>query len=535
MSTTSTDLWVLAFTEGAVYGGLLGEAKTQIGSVGLTGPDVSSMELIDPVDGTAKVWAVDGTDSIVIDPIADTVDYWGANVASDGAGNFPTHCALTCAYFGCAVLARQPENESVWYMSRILDPLDWEFAADPPETAAAAGSDPAVGQPGDSITCLLAYKDDYLIFGCKSSIYWLVGHPGSGGRVQRLTPKVGIVGPKAACFDENGNLYFMAPGGFYRMLPAPGAVPECVSGKRMYELLDKLDTEANRIELAWNSFRRMVLISIRPLDGTIGTHVLYDPSNNAFWPITFPSNYGPTSICECPGTTDADRQTLLGCADGYIRRFDTEAFGDDRVPIDSWVRFAPIALERGRFESMAQELSAVGADGSGLVIWHWFTGASAIEVNGKDFGFQDTYGYWFQTGSGYQYPASLRLTAGFHQLVIRQLTRKATWAIEEIQATLAEVSRRRPPLLVGTVFKQGGVMVSGQIPASARPTVPGAPRPGVPIMPINPLGPPPPPPPPPTCPTGQHWDPDLGRCVQDVTPPPPTGPPQSYPIGPGEA
>lgn len=432
---------MVVFTNGKVFYGLIGAVRTQIGSIGLKGRDVSSMVMVDPIDGRTKVFAVDGTDSLVIDPGANTVDYWGGKVTTLGAGSLPTRCALTCLYKGRAVLARPPQNASVWYFSRTLNPYDFDYGAIPVTTTAVAGTDPLIGQPADAITCLAPYKDDYLIFGCRSSIYWMVGDPAYGGTVQVLTTRAGVVGPRAWCYDEHGVFYFMSSGGLYQMQPRKQ--PECISGRKLYAIFDKIDTEANRIELSWNAFRRMVVIAITPINGSVGTHIMLDPKSKSFWPITFPANYGPVSMAEPPGSTDADRQTLLGCWDGYVRRFDTTKFGDDGTAIDSYVRFAPINMDRGAYESICRELRATGVASDGEVGWFWHVGNSPSEVADQALGTHKAGGTWFGNVSGFQTPVGVRVAGGAHQLVIRQTSKTRGWAIEEVQAVLSENSRRR--------------------------------------------------------------------------------------------
>lgn len=438
MSTTTDTLNVLAFTEGAIWSGAQNAAKTQVGTIGLNGADPQAMILTDPTDGVTKVWAVDGTDSLCVDPDNDDVSYWGSRVGSHGKGNFPTRCALTTRYRGRAVLARQTNNATIWYMSRVLDPLDWDYGADPANSAAVAGTDPLIGQPADAITALIAWRDDYLIFGCRSSMYWMVGDPGSGGNVQILSTNTGVLGPQSWTFDENGALYFMASGGLYRF--QPGGVPQLLSGKRLYYLLDKIDIEANRVTMAYDAFRRWVLICITPLDGSSATHVQYDPAGDAFQVWGFPDSYSPRSVFGAVGLNDDDRRILIGCGDGRIRKFSATALDDDGTAIETFVKFAPVAMQRGQVESTATELQGFVSAGTEALVWQWHVGPSAEQVNAQDDADAVQTGIW---DAGFQDPIGLRATGGFHQFRVNQTSKIKSWALEEVHSVMVEAGRRR--------------------------------------------------------------------------------------------
>lgn len=441
MSSTSETPFVIAFTSGKVFAGLLNGTMAQVGATGLNGDSPVSMQLTDPIDGKSKVYAVDATDSLVIEPVSGTIANWGTIVNASGVGTFPARCALTCAWRGRAVLARQPNNAAIWYMSRVFDPYDFDYGADPSETAAVAGTNAKIGQPGDSITALIPVNDDNLLFGCRSKMYLMMGDPGAGGTLVTVSEETGVLGPKTWCFDEHAVLYFMAPGGLYKW--TVGSRPTLVSGRRLYYLLDRINSESVHVEMAYDSFRRYVHITITPTDGTVGTHVIYDVVGNSFWPVQYPSNYGPWSLCGIHGNADIDRQVILGCDDGYIRRPNGSLAGDDGKTIETRLNFAPIMLDRGQYEAMVKELQATGVTGDGPLSWYLHTGDSAAQVTEQVDGTEQASGTWFADGTGFQEPVALRVSGGAHQLRLRQTSKTARWSFEDIRALIAETSRRR--------------------------------------------------------------------------------------------
>lgn len=451
MSSVTENPYIIAFLDGAIYSGLLNGTMAHIGTTGLTGDTPVSMQLTDDVDGKSKVFAVDGTDALVIEPVTGTIDNWGSRVLTEGVGDFPTRCALVAAWRGRAVLARQAGNKSIWYMSRVGKPYDWDYGADPTQTAAVAGTDPKIGLPGDSITALIPSKDDFLVFGCRNSIYQMVGDPGYGGTVQTLTTKTGVLGPKTWCFDEMGGLYFMAPSGLHYCNATPQGIaqPIPIKQKCASYLLDRIDSESSHVEMAYDYLNKSVEILIQPLDGSLGIHVRYDTIFKAFWPVKYGHLGGVWSICEIHGNADIDRQFLLGGDNGYIQRPDADEAGDDGKAIESYIRLAPIAMDKGQYECMARELQATGVDGDGPVEWRWHVGNSPSEVSAQALGAEQVSGTWFATSTGFQDPVGLRMSGGAHQLVIYQNSKTQRWAMEEVQALVAETGRRRGASLTG--------------------------------------------------------------------------------------
>ena len=208
MSALKNIEYAVAFSSNRVDAGDINDPSSlsQVGTGGLAGTLISSTNFIDEVDGRSKVLAVDGTDSIIVDVTGNQIEQWADRVTTVGAGALPTGCALCTTYFGRVVLARQSANTQFFAATRINTMLDWDFGADPVVSGAVAGSDPTIGQPGDAIRALIAYRQDYLLFGCESSAYILVGDPSYDGQVVIKNRNIGVIGPNTFCFDEKGVL-----------------------------------------------------------------------------------------------------------------------------------------------------------------------------------------------------------------------------------------------------------------------------------------------------------------------------------------
>jgi hypothetical protein len=386
-STVSNTDYIVAFTEGNVYAGVLNQTLTQIGEegTGLAGPFIETFTSLDS-DGVSKVFAVDGAAARVVDPLNDIVRNWRTEVLSRGRGALPENCALAAIYRGRAVLARQPTNGRIWFMSRIANPMDWDFGADPINTAAVAGVNAEVGQPGDSIRSLMPFGDDYLFFGCSNTLWAMIGDPGFGGQIQNVSRKTGVLSARAYTFDDEGILWFLGNSGLH-VIREPTARPENVSDQRLVTILDRVDVDNTLVQLAFDGFKKSVHIFLTPFDGsTVGTHVVFEKPSASFWFDEYPLDFGPWSVVDLSGATDDDRRFIIGGDDGMLRRPRDDRFDDDGQVIRSFVDFGPFEDSEGLLEVMAQELNAYFYAGSGETTWRWFTADSPDEVRQLDDG-----------------------------------------------------------------------------------------------------------------------------------------------------
>jgi len=426
---------IVAFTTNRVYAGEVGDDIAQIGSGGLSGRGVEAVTRFDPRDGKNKVWAVDGTGAIIVDVDGDEVETWASAVSNDGTGTLPQGCGLIANYRGSVYLARQPLNPSAWYKSRSLNPLDWGFANDPLATAPVAGAGFDGGEVGDAINALIPFSDDYLIFGCASSLYVLEGDPNFGGAVTIISPKTGILGARAFVFDEYGTLYFVGSSGLFKM-PRGSFTPEPLSHGKIDELVGRLNPETLEIEMGYDEVDQVVHCFLRPADGTtVGEHVIYEVRADAFRTDKYPLVVGPTAVTTPSGSSDPeDRRVWLGGSDGYIRRFDSDTVNDDgsagAEAMECVVRFPAIEAEGGVRQIMLNELMAFGATGNDPVTWNIYAGFSPEEVNQQTTPART--GTWFDDGQpdGFQTPQRVRARGGAIQYEITQNALDDTFSFE---------------------------------------------------------------------------------------------------------
>ncbi len=425
----------VAFTSAAVDVGDFSNTAflSRCSGGGLTGSNVEATIL------NNKVYAVDGTKPIIVDPILKKVTTWAAT-----KGTLPDKCELVCTYRGRIVLARPAANKAQAFMSRVNDPLDWEYGStNTVSTKAYALTAADVGQPPEPITALAPYQDDYLIIGCERAIYMMEGDPGAGGSLQVVSQGTGILGPRAWCFDDQGSLYFMGSSGLYVMARNTRDY-QPIGHRRLVQFLDRVNLATTKIQMAYDAFKSCVHIFLTPLDTTVqGTHVVYQPPMDAFWIDKYPTAFGPYALARMHGQADEDRRFVFIGSDGYIRRPSDTARSDDGTSITTQVRFPALELAGGSVESMATEVQAHGVDGSGPLSWSWLTAGSCDQVNRADPSTAVRSGVWFTDADGFQRGTSLRVRGGAHQLVVTQDSATDAWGLEHVMAWIRPESRRR--------------------------------------------------------------------------------------------
>ena len=286
--------------------------------------------------------------------VTDPPHWYSWTVYPGGAsGEMPIKAYLGCLYNGRTVLAGNPTAPNQWYMSRQTNPWDWLDAND--DQAPVRGGSSDLGELGDIIRCLAPYKDDYLIFGCASSVWILFGDPRHGGALREFSLTTGIFGANSYCWDNNNNFYFWGDNGLYRA-QVPG-VPQCVSQFKLPSIVkDEAATPStHRITLIYDSGRHGILVTITVLATGANSNYWYDLNAldengvGGFFPESYPITHGVYSGLYYNSNTASLRGMLLGGTDGYLRVFDDTVKDDVTsgavvTAIQSYVGIGPMAM-----------------------------------------------------------------------------------------------------------------------------------------------------------------------------------------------
>lgn len=244
-------------------------------------------------------------------------------------GSLPAKAYLGCWYRGRAVLSGNPTDPHQWYMSRQFNPFDYAYVANDAQSP-VAGANADAGKIGDIVRALTPFHDDFLIFGCASSMHYLQGDPASGGEMHSIDDYTGIFGAMAWCFDKIGDLYFFGTDGVNRVKRGTLTV-ENLTQLSIPTLMEELaaDPTTHRVVLGYDKRRNGIVIAITFLDDGSNSNYFYSIQSGGFFPEKYPKECGAYSMLYYPSNTESNADLLLGCKDGYIRNFKDSAADDD--------------------------------------------------------------------------------------------------------------------------------------------------------------------------------------------------------------
>ncbi|KKN55897.1 hypothetical protein LCGC14_0577880 [marine sediment metagenome] len=291
---------------------------------------------------------------------------YGTDATNYGA--MPAKAYLVCNFMGCLMLSGDPNYPHQWYMSRQLNPFDWLYAQDDAQSA-VAGNDADAGEVGDIIKVNIPYKDDYVVHACANTLWYMTGHPCAGGTIVELDLTTGILGDRAYCWDDKGNLYMMCTVGLLRVPPGFGPLENLTIELWPNFIADlAFDASLHRITLAFNPEDRGVHIFKTTLSNGTSSAWWYDLRVEGLFPDSYSTDHGAFSSVYYQSEDPSYRKLLIGCNDGYIRFLDKTTKNDDSTAIDSYVGFAPLGLSTSiRKDGIIENIDVVtgGGESSG--------------------------------------------------------------------------------------------------------------------------------------------------------------------------
>lgn len=166
----------------------------------------------------------------------------------------------------------------------------------------------------------------------------LRGDPADGGQLDNLSRTVGIVGRRAWCYGDSGEIVFLAKDGVYSLTGANG-VPQVVSRAKLPDELMGM-TEADNVQMVYDmEFHGVHIYS------DLVTHWFVSLDTGGMFPMAFSSQARPMAVTSYGG------KVLLGCEDGFIRSFFRELGDDDGVAMESRVVFGPFRVFAGDYSN----------------------------------------------------------------------------------------------------------------------------------------------------------------------------------------
>jgi len=352
-------------------------------------------------------------------------------------------CRLVVSQGARVWLSGLPGDSHNWFASAMTDAFDFDYSpATTCETQAVAGSASDAGKTQDSITSLMPWDNDYLLFGMDHSLGLMMGNPAGGGRIDMLTDITGVVWGRGFSIHPDRSMWFIGSrGGLYRM-GAGERLPQRITSTRIDERLADIDLKDMIVEMEWDDRMQGFLIAFTPRDLiTATTHYFYDLRNDAWFPWKFAgTRHDPRVLHMFDGDDPNDRVMLLGCGDGYLRKLDYDGTADEDTDasftaINSYVMIGPLQ-DAESIPLILNELSAVLDNSSSPVTFTIHVGDSAEEALAAP----SSGGGTFTSGKN----RSFRIRHKGHAMFIK-LTNSAnsqTWALERVQAAVSRTSQK---------------------------------------------------------------------------------------------
>jgi hypothetical protein len=349
-------------------------------------------------------------------------------------------CRMIVLYHNRIVMAGLETDAHNFFMAKFGEPFDFDYSAAATVTIALAGNTNQAGTLDDIITALIPYLDDVLYIGGDHTLWAIQGDPADEGSIDNVSRQIGVVGPDAWTFDENGNMYFLAQNGLYH-LRAGSTTIESISKGRLDDTLASLDFGANNITLQYDRETQGVHIFIVPTAeaASVNDQWFWDKRTDSFWRDQYPTNIGPTAVHLFDSDAFDDRAIALGGWDSFVRFFNRTAKNDDGTAIDSYVYFTPFtAGDRSRV--LLQEIQinlAEESDDNAIV--QVFEAATAEDVTTETIPAAAT-----TLNSGRNNPMLTRVAGNSIAIRIRDNTVSSSWAYENGSIVLdgAGIERR---------------------------------------------------------------------------------------------
>ena len=310
-----------------------------------------------------KLYYTDGKNIAVYDPADKSTSAAGevSVFTSTVSGEIPQRCKLIASWRGRLVLARPAGDGHNWFMSAVDEPGNFNFFPQIiTSSIAVAGNSSDVGRVPDIINTLIPWSDDLMFFGCDHSIWRLTGDPMDGGQIDQIPTDYGIAFGKPWTEGPHGEVYFFSSRGGLHVM-SPTGERQRVSLNTIERRLTDIDLSTHHVRLAWD-YRseglHIFLIERGVLTGQIAsgqtTHYFWEQKTNSFHPDKFTLVAGspdlePGSVMVIDGDAPADRKLMIGCDDGFVRKYDDTATADKNssdvdLAIDSFVTMGPFRV-----------------------------------------------------------------------------------------------------------------------------------------------------------------------------------------------
>lgn len=217
-------------------------------------------------------------------------------------------------------------------------------------------------------------------------------------------------------------------------------MPESISRERTFLGIQDANTDDYSISMAYDVRDRGIHLFLTPNTATSVFHIWLDYTTKSIWSVKLTSAHEAFVSMQYNADDPTKSAVLLGCRDGYIRKFSRTVYDDDGTAFDSYVAIGPIRLGDEFAHGAITEIVGTLGQGSGNVKWSVFGADTAEEavdhVWDEDTPF-DT-GTW-AAGRNYSVRPCMRAGAMILKLekgVVGLGDPETPWAIESIGAAI---------------------------------------------------------------------------------------------------
>lgn len=289
----------------------------------------------------------------------------------------------------------------------------------------------------DLIRNVIPWNDDLALVMLDGSIWRQTGDPMTGGQQDQLVPDLGLADDWAWARDTQGAAYFLATDRRVWRI-APDGQREPITAGTIWALMQDIDLARFRVEMEWSVREDALWVFVLPRTGSPVEleHYVWERAANAWHPQRFDG--GPGRVVTAVGSFDGDGPddvaTLLGFADGRVRRVDQYAIDDAGVPVGSHVTIGPLVGGQSGIEAHMVALDVtLAVDGGAVSIGA--RGSNFADAPGSVRRFSDV-----PVGRRARLPLNLRAPHVWVDIVGRD---GLPWSLEEMSLNVAGGGQRK--------------------------------------------------------------------------------------------
>jgi len=394
----------------------------------------------------------DGDPAITLTP--DEVIYpphWLNWTLTPDKGEFPEGGSDVMALAFGRIFINAKAHPHQWFATRINDPLDLLLVGDDVASAANSQSAEKAGLVGDTLVAIIPHKDIFTVFGCVNGMYVLRGDPAKNGFFSKLADNTGIFSNTSYCWDDRYNLYFIGNDGLYSVsydALLSGQSATNLTKEHLPKLVSSmgLNRGTDRVTMVYDKNRYGIQVTASQRDGEWHAAFWIDLRTGGVFPEEYTGGQIPSSSYYFDARRSDQRTCLVGCYDGYVRKWDETVKSDiddadASVAIDAYAVIGPVSSQNTRSKLKLNELSVrTGIDSDRLTISLYAAQTAAALITDIKNGVTPKTSKTFIVD---KLLASLRqkLLAGSIAIKLSNNTVDSSFNIEKIDADISEIGR----------------------------------------------------------------------------------------------